>query len=89
MFFRFCASELLSKYRKLGSIMTGHSIRKVCILETAIAWVIIFMGLSTMRTIKNTVVKYNVSLLTMRDLPYSGKIWRALNVAKWLKTARF
>ena len=23
------------------------------------------------------------------DVPYSGKIWRALNLAKWLKTARF
>ena len=29
--------------------MTSHSIQKLCILEAAIAWVIIFMGLSTMR----------------------------------------
>ena len=23
------------------------------------------------------------------EIPYSGKIWRALNLANWLKTARF
>ena len=29
--------------------MTGHSINKLCILEAAIAWVVLFMELSTMR----------------------------------------
>ena len=31
----------------------------------------------------------HVSFSTLNRIPYSGKIWRAINLAKWLKTARF
>ena len=38
-------------YHKLRSIMTGHSIKKLCILAAVFAQVIIFMGLM-MTTLK-------------------------------------
>ena len=47
-------------YRKLGSIMTGHSIHKVCILAAAIAWLIVFVNYDG---VKINVVDYNIVLI--------------------------
>ena len=45
--------------------MTGHSIRKLCILVAVIAWVILFMGLIT-TGLKYSIVKCSVVHMHIR-----------------------
>ena len=44
---RMCVSE--RTYRKLGSIVTSHSIQKLRIFAPPDLWIIVFMGLITTR----------------------------------------